>query len=173
MHTPAPRPLPAPHPRLHTRRARADAAPQASSAGLLLALLVLWLSGCGQPSGERPATVAWDRDTCEYCRMTISDRAYAAQAWVEPQRRHYKFDDIGCLVNWLDANGWSVDQVRLWVADHRHHDQVHWLDAATARYVQGLTTPMDYGFGATDEAVADSLDFKAAAARMRQRDAER
>lgn len=142
--------------------------------GILL-LLALWLAGCGQAGGDRPAAIAWDRDTCEHCRMTISDRAYAAEAWVETQGRHYKFDDIGCLVNWLDAHGWSNEQVRLWVADHRHRDEVHWLDARTARYIEGLTTPMDYGFGATDESVAGSLDFASAAQRMRERerDAER
>lgn len=140
---------------------------------LALLLPVLWLSGCDRASGDRPAAITWDRDTCEHCRMTISDRAYAAQVWVEPQQRHYRFDDLGCLVSWLDANGWTTDQVRLWVADHRHRDRVHWLDARTARYLEGMTTPMDYGFGATDEPAAGSLDFETAAARMRERDAGR
>lgn len=136
-------------------------------------LLTLLLAGCGHPDGNTPATITWDRDTCEFCRMTISDRGFAAEAWVEPEQRHYKFDDIGCLVNWLDAHGWTSAQVRLWVADHRHRDQAHWLDARTARYVEGLTTPMDYGFGATDEAAPGSMDFKTAAARMLERDKRR
>jgi copper chaperone NosL len=147
----------------------------ASGAGLYIFLLVLalLLTGCGQPDGDKPLSIAWDRDTCEYCRMTISDRAYAAQAWVGPQHRYYKFDDIGCLVNWLHASGLPPEQVRLWVADSRHHDQVHWLDARTAWYRNGLTTPMDYGFGATDERTEGAVDFETAYAQILKRDERR
>lgn len=138
-----------------------------------MVVLTLWLAGCGQPDGERPATIAWDRDTCEYCRMTISDRAFAAQAWVGAQHRHFVFDDVGCLVNWLHTNGVAASETRLWVADYRQRDQVRWLDATSARYVAGQTTPMDYGFGATDAAVADALDFESASQRMLERNQER
>lgn len=140
---------------------------------VLVSLLVSWLTACRQPDGTEPTAITWDRDTCEYCRMSISDRGFAAQAWVESRRRHYVFDDIGCLVNWLHDNDMSSDQVRLWVADHRHRDRVHWLDARSAWYRQGMTTPMDYGFGATGEAEEGALTFDEAYPLMLRRDGER
>lgn len=140
---------------------------------LSLALLSLLLAGCGQPGGREPVSIAWDRDTCEYCRMTISDRAYAAQAWDEEGRRYHRFDDIGCLVNWLHERGWPPERTRLWVADHRHRDRVHWLDARTAWYRDGLRTPMDYGFGAVAEPEAGAVNFETARAQMLIRDERR
>ena len=135
-----------------------------------LTLAALLLTGCDQPAGNTPVSIAWDRDTCEHCRMTISDRAYAAQAWAGSDRRYYKFDDIGCMVNWLRERGGSPEQLKLWVADHLHHDEVHWLDARTAWYRSGLRTPMDYGFGAMAEPAKDAVDFDTASARMLKRD---
>jgi copper chaperone NosL len=140
---------------------------------LLLVLQLLWFTGCSQTTGDAPAVITWDRDTCEFCRMTISDRGYAAQAWVESRHRHYSFDDIGCLVSWLAASGMDEQQPRLWVADHAHRDAAQWLDARAAYYLPGHTTPMDYGFGATDQHMDGSIDFDTAAARMLQRDERR
>jgi len=137
---------------------------------LLFALLGLLLAGCDQPDGNAPVGIAWDRDTCSHCGMTISDRGYAAQVWVESQHRYYKFDDIGCLVSWLHARGESPDQLKLWVADYLHHDAVHWLDARTAWYRGGLRTPMDYGFGAMAEPAEGAVNFETASARMLKRD---
>lgn len=136
-------------------------------------LALAWLSGCGQPAGDRPTEIAWDRDTCEYCRMTVSDRAFAAQAYVGQQHRHYVFDDVGCLVNWLHDHAPASDQARLWVADYRQRDRAKWLDARSAWYVQGQTTPMDYGYGAVEAPEDGAVDFETARARLLARNAER
>jgi copper chaperone NosL len=140
---------------------------------LVCALWVLALAGCHPPDGNAPAPVVWDRDTCAHCGMVISDRGYAAEAWVEAEHRYYRFDDIGCMVSWLHARGVSPGQLKLWVADYLHHDEVHWLDARTAWYRDGLRTPMDYGFGATADAAQGTVDFDTASARMLERDEKR
>jgi len=136
----------------------------------MLTLTALLLIACDQPDGNAPVSIAWDRDTCEHCGMTISDRGYAAEAWVGAEHRHYKFDDIGCMLNWLRERGESPEQLKLWVANHLHHDAAHWLDARTAWYQSGLRTPMDYGFGAMDEPADGAVDFDTASARMQKRD---
>lgn len=126
------------------------------------------VTACSRTPSGGPAEITWDRDTCEYCRMVISDRAYAAQLR-GPKDKVHKFDDLGCLVNWLDARAWSVENVEAWVADHRYNDRAHWLNVRTAHYLPGQTTPMDYGFGATSEALAGSVDFAKAQAMMLNR----
>jgi len=160
-------------PALPRRLRRGDLSVPVAGPCIAVLMLALLLTGCGQPDGDRPAAIVWDRDTCEYCRMTISDRAHAAEAWIEPQHRHHKFDDIGCMVNWLHASGRSSEQARLWVADHNHRDQVHWLDARKAWYQDGQTTPMDYGYGATDKPGDGAVDFDTASANMLKRDERR
>jgi hypothetical protein len=61
---------------------------------------------------------------------------------VDETGEHRFFDDIGCMVLWTDAHRGSGAE-HLWV---REPTTGSWLDARTARYVQGARTPMDFGF---------------------------
>jgi len=84
--------------------------------------------------------------------MVLSDRHYGAQIRVPPGEgrkwgKVYKFDDIGCAVLWMDQQPWKEGPaIEIWVADHRDGQ---WLDARSAYYVTGKTTPMEYGLGAS------------------------
>ena len=121
--------------------------------------------GCSRTPDSGPVEVKWDRDTCEYCRMVISDMHYAAQVRDGETGKVYNFDDIGCALNWLAAHPQAY-AAELWVADHRHQREGRWLDARSAYYVSGQTTPMDYGFGAQDVRSADSVALEAVRARV-------
>ena len=129
---------------------------------LLTALLLLLLSGCGDP-GTGPVEVKWDRDACERCRMVLSDRYHSAQVRYSPRdqrSRVYKFDDIGCAVIWLQGKSWKDDPTtEIWVNDHRTGE---WIDARKATYIKGHRTSMEYGLGAQPEAVPDGLNFEQA-----------
>ncbi len=124
-----------------------------------------WLAGCGEKDpGHGPAKIHWDRDTCVRCNMIISDRKYAAQIRGGDagtgKRKVYKFDDIGCALFWLKEQDipWAdAADTEIWVTDYKTGD---WLDARSAHYITGKTTPMLYGFGALREPVAGSVDFK-------------
>ncbi len=142
--------------------------------GLLIGSSVL-LIGCGQEDGSEPTEIHWDRDTCEYCRMVISERAFAAQMFSPADQTYRKFDDVGCLVNWLAENQSSSDRSsnRLWVADHRHIDRAAWLNARLAAYLSGRRTPMDYGYGALPDPVPASDDFEGAQKNMLERKRQR
>lgn len=100
---------------------------------VLLAALVV--AGCG--NDNKAVDPVWGKEPCAHCRMLVQDRQHAAQA-VEAGDRFY-FDDIGCLVLWQRGHAPS----RAWVRDGVTPG---WLDAATARYRDGATTPMDFGF---------------------------
>ncbi len=124
-------------------------------------LSTLLLSGCGGPPQTGPVEVKWDRDACERCRMVLSDRHHAAQVRFQPsgakRSKVLKFDDIGCAVVWLQDKPWR-DQpaTQIWVADHRNGG---WIDARSASYVKGQTTPMEYGLGAQPESTEGGLSF--------------
>jgi nitrous oxide reductase accessory protein NosL len=140
---------------------------------LWLGALLAGLAACARAPQSGPVEIAWDRDVCEYCRMVISDRAHAAQIRGGPGNKVYRFDDLGCALNWLQARGWDQQGVEIWVADSRHPRQVHWLDARAAHYLPGQTTPMDYGLGAVSGAPLGSLDFTAARRAMLERNRSR
>lgn len=131
-----------------------------------VAIAVL-ISACSAEPETGPKEVKWDRDSCERCRMVLSDPHFAAEVRYFPdgkRSRVAKFDDIGCAALWLEEQPWKADiKTELWVADHRTKE---WIDARTATYVSKKTTPMEYGLGAQSEAVAGGLNFEQARLRI-------
>ena len=140
---------------------------------LLLVGAMVVLTGCAGDPGTGPVEVKWDRDSCERCRMVLSDRMYAAQVRGGPAGEKgnvYKFDDIGCAVIWLKEQPWREDSgTEIWVTDHRAG---RWIDARTATYVLGRTTPMDYGLGAQDDPAPGGLSFAQARAHILEMEAQ-
>jgi copper chaperone NosL len=55
------------------------------------------LLGC-QPTGPDP--IAFGKDQCHYCRMTIAEPNYGAELITE-KGRVYKYDAAECMVNQL------------------------------------------------------------------------
>lgn len=131
-----------------------------AGAGFALTPLAAMLAACDRSSlPEGMVEIRWDRDTCTRCNMIIGDRRFAAQLNGGPERRSYKFDDIGCVVVWLAGRPWGADAAtRIWVMDSG--DGRTWLDARKARYVGGKTSPMGYDFAATGAESPGSLDFE-------------
>lgn len=83
----------------------------------------------------------WGKQPCEHCQMLVSQRASAAQLVLDGER-HF-FDDLGCLIQWLDERKRAA---RGWV---RAGDG--WIDTEQARYRGGATTPMDHGYVAAPD----------------------
>ena len=145
------------------------------SAGLLLTPLAAMLAACGRSSDwpDGMAEIKWDRDTCARCAMVISDRRFAAELRGGPQQTAFKFDDIGCLVFWLQGKAsefaWMADAAtRLWVADAtiRPNETVRWVDARQARFVGGRSSPMGYNYAAVPADEPGALDFAALQTRL-------
>jgi len=127
--------------------------------GPALALVVL-LAGC---AGSAPAPVAIDtrHDACDGCRMAISDVHFAAQI-VARSEEPLRFDDIGCMRDWLEGHGNGPRGAVAWVADH---GSGAWVRAADAVYtqVEGRRTPMGSGLLAHADAASRDADPEAAA----------
>lgn len=115
------------------------------AAGFALTPLAAALSACGKSGWpEGMAEIRWDRDTCARCKMVISDRRFAAEVRGGPQDQVFKFDDIGCVVFWLQRQPWAAE-ARIWVADAGSRpENLAWLDARKAHYLGGKTSPMGY-----------------------------
>lgn len=103
------------------------------------------LAACTQ-SGEGPARIAWDRDTCRGCGMALSDHHFAVQVRGGPKNSLEKFDDLGCALKWLAKQPWANEpSTHVWVTSTVDGA---WLDARVAHYVDGQHSPMAYGWGA-------------------------
>jgi len=131
---------------------------------LIVTLFMGWLlSGCGDP-GTGPIDVHWDRDSCERCRMILSDRNHAAQIRYDDANKRSRvrmFDDIGCAVIWLEDKPWrDSPSTEIWTTDYRNGE---WIDAQSAYYIKGQLTPMEYGLGAqSQQPIEKSLSFNEA-----------
>lgn len=95
--------------------------------------------------------------------MAVSDPDYSAQVRGGPAQnttKLYKFDDIGCAVIWLDKQPWKDDpRTEIWVNDFNNGE---WIDARTAWYLTGKTTPMDYQLGAQTDPQDGALNYEQA-----------
>jgi len=132
-------------------------------AGVLGGGLGLSLAGCSHEASSGPGEIKWDRDVCTRCSMVIGDKRFAAQIR-DPNRKLWKFDDIGCAMFWLMLQPFNeqATQAEYWVADF-HSGK--WLDARQARYLEGKKSPMAYNFAAFAEPEGASLAY----AEMKQR----
>ena len=82
-------------------------------------------------------------DMCSYCKMAISEKQYAAEL-IDAEGQPSKFDEIGCMLNFVKKRSVSVPAASFFVMDF---DQRQWIKADSAYYVSSseLTTPMSGG----------------------------
>lgn len=108
---------------------------------LLAALLPLPACAHGAPG------IRFDLDGCEHCRMTISDRRYAAAATTAGGRT-VRFDSIECLAAWVA--GAAEAPRALWVTDAMAPGTL--VALAAVRFHRGApgSSPMGMGFIAVD-----------------------
>ena len=134
--------------------------PRASRRGFLIVIgggMAALLAGCKEKTG--PEKIRYDREVCEICNMIISDPRFAAEIR-DPSGKIHKFDDIGDAIHWMIRQDWykaGQKPKEFWVKDYQTGKT--WLDAYKAYYVSGLTTPMDYGFGAVAEKVEGAVPY--------------
>jgi copper chaperone NosL len=102
-------------------------------------IVMMLLLAC-TPAPEQPVDPVWGKQACEHCMMLVSDPRPAAQIVLVGGARKF-FDDVGCMVEWLERSGQVP--MHMWV---RAYDGKGWADARTAHYSDGHRTPMDYGF---------------------------
>jgi copper chaperone NosL len=101
----------------------------------------LSLTGCGAPKLE-PVEIAAE-DMCAFCKMAISEKQYAAE-FLDRDGDAHKFDDIGCMANYIVEKKAGDSIAAIYVMDF---DSKHWLKAEEASLVASpnFHTPMGGG----------------------------
>lgn len=102
-----------------------------------------------------------DEYQCSECKMPIRANNHAAEA-VTADGKTYFFDDIGCMVLWLNDKSFKT-AATLWV---HAVDTAQWIDARKAWYALGDDTPMLYGFGAYAKESDARIGYEAMALKM-------
>ncbi|MCB1349587.1 MAG: hypothetical protein KDK11_13480 [Maritimibacter sp.] len=116
------------------------------------------LAAC-KPQTEGPEEIRWGRESCAICGMIISDPRFGAEVRGGPGRELLKFDDLGDALHWLSVQDWAdAPETEIWVRDYE--TGTRWLAAREVRYLSGVVSPMDYGFGAVEQSGPDTLSFE-------------
>lgn len=63
-------------------------------------LTAIFVMSCGP---KEPKLIKLNADTCDFCKMTISNGKFAAQL-ITQKGRYYKFDDITCMIQFAKSN---------------------------------------------------------------------
>jgi copper chaperone NosL len=111
----------------------------------LMPVALLLLALACTSSGPRP--IAYGEETCGYCRMTIADRRFGAEARTVTGKVH-TFDSIECLAGYVGG----IDAAELrgaWVTDYNDPGALVAVDSATFWQVSGAVSPMAKGLVAT------------------------
>jgi copper chaperone NosL len=122
---------------------------------------VLILISCALCFGcsVKPEPLRYGVDACHTCKMTLVDRKFGAEI-VTTKGKVYKFDDMNCMVNFLNSGEVQDRDVayRL-VVDYATPEKL--IPAGDAFYVKSdqIRSPMASGIAAfeTEDAMRDQL----------------
>ena len=112
------------------------------------------------PSG--PVEVVWNHTQCAECRMSVSERPYAAQLQTK-DGQVLNFDDAGCLFRYEVHNPAAVHAVY-----YHHVGEDRWLAEAETGFVASGPSPMGYDLGAVPAGTAGALSPARARAQVMQ-----
>lgn len=112
--------------------------------GTMLLLVLLVLGGC-QASSMEPEEINPEIDVCEVCNMGIAHEHFATEIVTRDGDIH-KFDDIGCMVEFLEekSNLNKEGAAKKYVRDMETGDWVE-LEKAYHAYHPEFWTPMANG----------------------------
>ena len=121
-----------------------------------IAALVV-VMGC-QKGAVAPVAIEAN-DMCSFCRMSIAEKRYAAEL-IDNDGQAFKFDDIGCMANFIKQKRNNGSTAATFVMDFERRE---WLAAETASYVRSseFKTPMNGGIVAfQDQSSAEAAVVK-------------
>lgn len=122
----------------------------------LFTLLLTILLGCGS-SEIKPVDILTE-DMCTHCKMAISEKEFAAEL-VTQDGEARKFDDIGCMLDYLRENR-DTKVAAYFFTDYATKQ---WVKGSEASFVKSaeITAPMGGGMIAFhDQAKADAAVAK-------------
>jgi copper chaperone NosL len=122
---------------------------------IFFVLSAICLAGCKRQFEP----VKYGRDACTHCKMTIMDNRFAAEI-LTGKGRAIKFDDFGCLLQYVKTENFSDPDAKIFVADY-DHPGAQFLDARQAVFIhnEAFKSPMNGNLAATaSEQVAKQLN---------------
>ncbi len=127
---------------------------------LTFIFLLFSLFACKDETEIKPVEILYGQDSCEQCKMIISEKRFSAE-YILLDGEARKFDDIGCMIHFHSGVEGKGDNILAqYVRDYQTGD---WIDATKAYFVfsEDIMSPMGHGLAAfKDEESARRLAGK-------------
>lgn len=104
----------------------------------IIILSLLLLVAC-QPE---PQLIAYGKDNCHHCKMTISDNRYGTEV-VTKKGKVYKFDSVECMASYVGEKENTPETALVLVTDYSKPGQL--TDANGAVYLHSANMPSPMG----------------------------
>lgn len=111
---------------------------------LMLTTILILGTACSNDSTYPPESINPEVDVCAVCNMSLVHDEHITQL-ITKDKTAYKFDDIGCMVQFIEAgekNG--LDLGAVYVKDTDNNQWIEWTNAVHV-YHPDIWTPMAYG----------------------------
>lgn len=118
---------------------------------VIIILFALTAFSC---NSKEPKPIKLNYDTCDFCKMTISNAKYASEL-ITKKGRCYKFDDVSCMIKYLKDNS-DLANAELFVTNYSNENQ--FIPVTKGFYLLGGTVRGPMG----GKVVAFDSDKKAA-----------
>jgi copper chaperone NosL len=114
---------------------------------IIAGFLSIYFAGCSGNNHNAPPELTLGRDACDNCFMLINEKNFAASLW-QKNGEAKRFDDIGCMLQYLKKN--DVSTASVWVHDLNSGKPVQ-ADRAFYAVSENLVTPMGFGIAAFEK----------------------
>ncbi|MEO5995939.1 MAG: nitrous oxide reductase accessory protein NosL [Chitinophagaceae bacterium] len=125
----------------------------------IIATLMMSLVSCS----TAPTPIRIGQDTCDFCKMTISDNRFGAEI-VTNKSKVYKFDDEHCIIAFLKSKQITKEQIgEIYFVDFRNPHQLINVEQAYFLQSPSFKSPMNGNIAAfihEDSLVSALPDFK-------------
>lgn len=101
-------------------------------------VLVMLFSACGH-SG--PEAINLNKDDCDNCKMSISDKRFACELVTE-KGRVYKFDDLSCMMSYKNENKDKMTKAQFYIDDYLSPNELLLSDKLTFVEGENVASPM-------------------------------
>lgn len=112
-------------------------------------IFLMFISACSSSD----ATSSENKKSCPKCNMPLpSSNIHTAK--LQDGTKSYYFDDFGCLVLWAKEKNISLKGKKIEIFSN---DTNRYIDANVAYFIINDKTPMNYGFGAYENEMPNSI----------------
>ncbi|MBL0174007.1 MAG: nitrous oxide reductase accessory protein NosL [Ignavibacteria bacterium] len=128
-----------------SRRSRGEAGSRAHARVPDVPVVIVLLAGLALIAGCRsgPREIAFDKETCAHCAMTISDRRFASEL-VSKKGKMFTFDAIECAAAFIDGDDFDAEDVAsVWTMDFSRPGTM--IDGEKAWFLQSDSIPSPMG----------------------------